>query len=510
MTTNRNDFAVEMKNVSKAYGATVALENVSLSIAPGEIQALLGENGAGKSTLVKILSGVVQPDEGSLALVGAVYAPKTIVEARRHGVATAFQELSLVPNLTVAQNFFMPHSLRGKSGLTSMRRMTDVAAEILADHDLPGISPTAKIESLSLADRQRIEIVRAMNFRPKLLILDEPTGALADVEWLYRLVRSLKSKNTAVLYISHRLAEIRALAQRATIMRNGRSVETVSLADADDSSIFEMMVGHSANDDGRRRSIPNLSKAPRALTAVDLAGDRLKHASLEVKKGEIVGIAALEGQGQRELFRMLAGVSRPATGQIFVGEQVADYRSPRDALRTAEGVAFVPEERKTEGIFPGQKSRNNITISVLSKLAKMGVVGYARERNAVREPATQVELNERYLSFKIENLSGGNQQKAIIARALLTGASNLLLFDPTRGVDVGTKQTIYRAIRKHADNGGSVLIYSSELPELLSLTDRCLVIYGGQIVADLSSSEMNEPLLVAYMTGHHHDNVALN
>ncbi len=494
--------AIEMQQVSKAYGATVALENVTFSIQPGEVQALLGENGAGKSTLVKILTGVVRPDTGALFLNGNRYTPANVLEARAAGVSTAFQELSLVPNLTVAENFFLPRMLKDASRLTSLKIMTQRAAEILARFGLETVNPARIVSDLPLADRQRIEIARAMERKPKVLILDEPTAALADVEWLFRLVRDLQAKDTAILYISHRLAEIRALAQRATILRSGSSVATVGLSEASDSDIFEMMVGHGVGERKPTRISDSANKPKPVLTVNDLQGSNVDSVSLVLGEGEIVGVAGLDGQGQREMFRILAGHTKPSGGQIILGDRPMRFTNPRSALRSPGGIAFVPEERKTEGIFPSLTSTNNITISMLRKLARFGLVTRRREATFARKPAEAVELNLRYMSFKIGNLSGGNQQKAIIARALLTGAKILLLFDPTRGVDVGTKQTIYNAIRKHAEGGGSVLVYSSELPELIELCDRCLVMYGSEISAELTRDEMDERKMVAIMTGN--------
>ncbi|WP_448647402.1 sugar ABC transporter ATP-binding protein [Pseudomonas mohnii] len=493
--------AIEMRSISKSYGATVALESVSLSIAPGEVQALLGENGAGKSTLVKVLSGVVKPDTGSLLLGGQPYTPATILDARHAGVTTAFQELSLVQNLSIAQNMFLPRALKGFAGLSSEKAMNLAAEEILERYGLGHLGVRASISDLPLAERQRLEIVRAMQFKPSVLILDEPTAALADVQWLFRLVRELQAQGTAILYISHRLAEIRELAQRATILRSGRSVSTVDLSEATDTDIFQMMVGHGvARSPVARAKIPVVQR--NVLVVNDLEAPNVKGVSLTVGEGEIVGVAGLEGQGQRELFRLLAGDTQPTAGQITLNSKLVRLTSPRAALQAPGGIAFVPEERKVEGIFASLSSSNNITLPVLGRLSRFGLLWRRSEERAAKVPAKEVDMNERYLSFRIGNLSGGNQQKAIIARALLTGAKTLLLFDPTRGVDVGTKEAIYQAIRKHASNGGSVLVYSSELPELIALSHRCLVMYGSKIVADVPAPEMKESHLVGLLTGN--------
>ncbi|MFC7398515.1 sugar ABC transporter ATP-binding protein [Chelatococcus sp. GCM10030263] len=484
--------------VAKSYGATVALERVSLGLRAGEVHALLGENGAGKSTLVKILSGVVRPNTGAMQLEGASYAPGSIRDAWRAGVATAFQELSLAPNLSVAKALMLPTMQRDRLGLVSPRRTAEAAAAILARYRLTEISPIADIASLSLAERQRLEIVRALDRADKVLVLDEPTAALPDVDWLFELIHEATAAGTAVLYISHRLGEVRSLCQRATVLRNGRSVAQVDLADASDSDIFELMVGRSETIAERRRS--GRIEARTALAVRGLSGSKVRDVSFEVKQGEILGIAALDGQGQRELFRTLVGLERMKAGEIRVDGQPVHPKSPRAAI--AQGLGFLPEERKTEGIFPTLATAANIVLPILQRMSRAGFVSPASEGAAAARSADAVELSTRYLGFRIAELSGGNQQKALLARVLATGARILLLYDPTRGVDVGTKQAIYTAIEGFAAGGGAVVLYSSELPELTRLADRCLVLYGAQVFAEFAGEDIEERALVAALTGH--------
>jgi ribose transport system ATP-binding protein len=498
--------AMAVEAVAKAYGATVALDGVTMRLAAGEVHALLGENGAGKSTLVKILSGVVRPDRGTMALFGAPYAPADILAARAAGVATAFQELSLLPNLTVAENLALPRLPKAGGGIISRRATEAAAARVLADYRLEGISPRANVGSLSLAERQRLEIVRAMRNGSRVLILDEPTAALAEVKWLFDLVRAATAKGTAVLYISHRLAEVRSLCARATVLRNGCSIATVELAGASDGDIFEMMVGRSVK--AATRAGPRRAGAPVVLAARDLSGPRLERVSFDLREGEVLGVAALEGQGQRELFRCLAGLTRPTGGRIAVDGRDVSIAGPRAALRAGRGIAFLPEERKTEGILTSLTAAGNIALPVIGRISRGGLVWKGLERASAAATAAAVDMSPRYLDFRIGDLSGGNQQKALIARALATGAGVLLLYDPTRGVDVGTKQAIYAAIRRFADDGGAVLFYSSELPEIVHLADRCLVLYGSRVFAELAGEEIEEQRLVSALTGHRHEDAA--
>ena len=497
------EVALSVEGIRKAYGATVAVENAALTLAAGEVHALLGENGAGKSTLVKILSGVVRPDAGRMQLKGRPYAPGSISAARAEGVATAFQELSLLPNLTVAENLLLPRLPKGAFGTTSAAGTWKTGAEILSRYGLDGIDPAAALGELPLADRQRIEIVRAFVNARHVLVLDEPTAALADTDWLFRHIGDATARGLAVLYISHRLGEVRALCSRATVLRNGRSIATVSLSEATDADIFEMMVGRRGHGGARAADARTATNdSPIVLATERMAGETLRDVSFELRRGEILGIAALEGQGQRELFRTLAGLSQPASGAILVDGRAQSIRSPGQALRAGAGIAYLPEERKTEGILAGLSAASNIVLPILPSVSGGGLVSNRRERAASEKHAERVDMSSRYLSFAIGDLSGGNQQKALLARVMATGAQTLLLFDPTRGVDVGTKQSIYAAISAFAEQGGSVLFYSSELPEIVQLAHRCLVLYGGRIFREFEGEEIDEQALVAALIGH--------
>ncbi|MEQ8654458.1 MAG: sugar ABC transporter ATP-binding protein [Kiloniellales bacterium] len=501
MDKSKQPEAVAAWGLKKSYGATVALSGVSLAVQPGEIHALLGENGAGKSTLVRIFSGILRADDGEMSLFGQSYRPQSIAAAREAGVTTAFQELSLLPNLSVAQNLLLPKMVKGRFGLNSKAESEARARDILERFGIAHLDPRREVSSLALSDRQRLEIVRALSREPRFLILDEPTAALAEVDWVFDHVRAVAARGSSVLYISHRLGEVRELCSHATILRNGQSIDSVELSDADNDDIFRMMVGRSVFVGGQaNKSAPQKTGKP-VLSVEGIKSQILRDVSFVLHQGEILGVAALEGQGQQGLFRILGGVEQADEGRISRAGRIGRFKNPHDAL-TRGGVAFVPEERKVDGIFPGLGVTPNITISILDRLSRGGVLSAPREARTTRQVAEKVELSNRYLAFRINELSGGNQQKAILARALATGAQVLVLFDPTRGVDVGTKQTIYAAIRAFAAAGGSVLLYSSELPELVEIADRCLVIYGGRVLDELVGAEIEEQALVAGVTGH--------
>lgn len=493
--------ALEVTGVSKAYGATVALEHADLALRPGHVLALLGENGAGKSTLVRILSGVVSPDTGEMAVHGMPYGPRSITEARASQVATAFQELSLVPNLSAAQNLMLPRQAKSAFGLVSRRRVLTSGEEILSRHGLERIDPDVEVSQLPLSDRQRIEIARAIENAGRVLILDEPTAALAETDWIFEQISKAKQRGVAILYISHRLAEVREICTSATVLRNGRSIATVGLEQATDGDIFEMMVGHRVDTTRQKTPRPAREAKPR-VQAKELHGEALNGVSFDIKQGEVLGVAALEGQGQRALFRCLAGLTAAQSGTVLIDGQTASYRSPRQAMKFASGLSYLPEERKTEGILTGLTAATNIVLPFMPRIARLGFVSARREEATARRAAENVEMDKRYLPFDIADLSGGNQQKALMARTLASGAQTLLLFDPTRGVDVGTKESIYTAIRQFAEAGGSVLFYSSELPEIVQLADRCLVLYDGRIAGEFSGDDIAEHRLIAAMVGH--------
>lgn len=493
---------LEVSNVSKRYGATHALRDVSFTVVRGSVHAIIGENGAGKSTLIKSLSGLENQDSGTFLLEGQDYRPRNLVESRSHGVSTAFQELGLLPNLSVADNLFLPRL--GDGNIATRRRQNEQAATgILAEYGLGHVRPTAEVGRMSLADKQKLEIVRAISHEPRVLLLDEPTAALPDPEWLYEVIKRLKSKyqTLTILYISHRLNEIRDLCERATILRNGQVVDTVEMQDVDDEKVVSLMAGsaetRTEQSIGKRRS--GREVGPESLVVDGLYGEKTADVSFSLHQGEILGVAGLQGQGQREVFRMLAGVQRPLRGEIVVDGRPAKLRNPRRALK--HGLSFVPEERKVEGLLPGLKTLSNVSISSLSKATTAGFLFGRKERVACLAPSEIVDLSDEYLGKDIDALSGGNQQKAVVARSLMNEAKHLLLYDPSRGVDVGTKASLYDMMRTVTDSGTSILWYSTDLQELVNVCDRILVFYRGSVVAEVRGEEATVEGLMKAITG---------
>ena len=493
---------LEVRGIAKRYGATVALSDVSFVLNPGEVCGLLGENGAGKSTLVKALSGVVVPDAGELFLGGAAYRPRDRNEARRQGVATAFQELSLVTTLSVAVNLFLPDPAVNRAGLVAWRRLEQEAARILAAHGIGDIDPAIPVGELPLGQRQRLEIVRAMFRRPRLLLLDEPTAALSDREWLFDLVGNTVAGGTAVLYISHKLDEIRRLCRRCVILRNGRKVLDRTVADMSDDEIFRNMAGRSVVE--RFVAAPSAVRpeAAPALRASHLLGEGVEDISFAVMPGEILGVAGLEGHGQSRLFKSLVGLHPLRGGRLElagVTRTLRPARSPRAAR--AAGLVLVPEERKSEAIFNDLTTIANISLPMIERASSLHFLNRRRERALVERVIEDVDLPGHFLPLGIAALSGGNQQKAVLARALVARARCLLLFDPTRGVDVGAKQSIYRMMRAFVRDGGAILFYSTELDELVHLCDRCLVLYRNRVAGELQGAALSQELLLSLAAG---------
>ena len=506
MDEQRSDVVLSVRGLTRRYSATVALSGVGFEVHAGEVHGLLGENGAGKSTFVKLLSGVVQPDEGEMRTNDAVYAPRSIADARRAGLSTAFQELSLITTLSVAENFRLSSPPDLLVSRFSPRHSERFAQQALDEFGVRGISPFTLVGDLSLGERQRLEILFALMHRPRLLLLDEPTAALSDREWLFGILDRLTAAGTAVLYISHKLDEIRRLCTRFTILRNGQHISTTRVSDLSDAEILTQLAGRSLGEVYPERPGAALhgagvpaAPAPVLLEAKELTSASLRPSSFTLRAGEILGLAALEGQGQKELFNLLFGNARVISGELLIGGRPVRLSSPVDAI--ARGLALVPEERKSEGVFAHLSTLANVSLPVLTRSTGGGLLAPKRELEAVQDITRQVQLSDGNLHVNVGALSGGNQQKAVLARQLLSGATCLLLFDPTRGIDVGTKQAIYAIMRDFVNAGGAVLFYSTELDEIVHLCDRSLVMYGGQVIVDLAAADLTQDRLLSLALG---------
>lgn len=494
--------ALELIGIAKAFGPTLALDNVSLRIDRGRAHAILGENGAGKSTLVRIVDGVLRPDRGTMAVLGTPVEFRDPHEAQRHGIGAAFQELSLVPDLTVAENLFLGSEPTGPGPMVLPRDLRARAGELLASVDLAGISPATLVRDLRLGERQMLEIAKAVRARPRILLLDEPTSALGQrsMDWFYRIVEALKAQGVTIVFISHRLAEIGVICDRMTILRNGRVVQTSAVGEVPEAEVIRLMIGRSLQATFPTRR-PKAEREVALETRKLTVGASLVDASVELRRGEILGVAGLAGHGHLELFLALFGVARPQSGEILVGGRPVVIRHPRDAVAAGIGISLVPEDRKTEGLFLHLSVWLNLAMPALRSIATHGWISRGPVTRRVKVAAARANVPVGTLGLEVASLSGGNQQKVVIGKWILAGARVLLLYDPTRGVDIGTKAEIYHLMQALADQGVSILFYSTDLAEVTHLADRVIVFYRSKIVRELEGSAISEEAVLAAALG---------
>jgi ribose transport system ATP-binding protein len=494
--------ALVVLDLRKRYGPTVALDGLSVSVNRGEVHALLGENGAGKSTLVKLLSGLTKPDSGSIAVFDKAVRIDGPKDAHSLGIRTAFQEITLVKDLTVAENFQLMEEPVGATGMIRQRRRNALVSARLAELNLGYIDVRTEVASLDLPTRQKIEIARATSHHPRILLLDEPTASLSarDVDWLGEIIERLMREGTTIIFISHRLQEVRRFCSALTVLRNGRSVGSHAVNAISDNDVIELMIGRSiAAAFPPKPSTPRPEETGLAALAVrdlrSIAG--LNGISLNLWPGRITGLGGLDGMGQRELFLALFGVADIQAGSISVDGQPVTIGSPAEAISERIGISMVPEDRKTEGLFLELDGRQNISLPSLERFTYFGLIDYRAEGAAVRSVLELVQVVPRAVWSVAREFSGGNQQKIVLAKWLLAGSRILLLYDPTRGVDVGTKAEIYRLIREFAAAGGAVLYYSTDIPELVNLCDEVAVIYRGRIAELLGGNDLSETKIMA-------------
>ena len=495
--------AAHLQGISKSFGFTTALAGVELTIRAGEVLALLGENGAGKSTLVKVLTGVIAPDAGTIEIDGVDHDALTPRHAEELGIARVAQELSLFPEMNVAANVLIGREPR-RFGLVDRGALHRRTSELLGLLGIP-LDTRLAVRRLSLAERQLVEIAKAMARMPRILVLDEPTSGLREheVERLFEVIRGLRQRGCAVVFISHRLEEVFAIADRIAVLKDGRNSGEVERADAVRDHVVRMMVGREVESQFPPRPVIDDSlgneRVP-ALRAVGfgVVGTNVSGIDLALYPGEVCGLAGLQGQGQTTLLEGLFGLRR-ATGRLDVGRHRGPFRHPGVAV--AAGLALVPEDRKSEGGHLDFTVRANVTLPLLDRFTRATVIQRRLERARARTATAALGVRPADPEQMLANLSGGNQQKVILARWLGADPTVLLLADPTRGVDIATKQEIYRIIRAEADKGVAVLILSTELTELLGLCDRVLVMVEGTIAAEFASDGLTEEAVMNVAAG---------
>jgi ribose transport system ATP-binding protein len=492
-----------VEGLRKAFGATVAVDDVSFRIEPGTVHALLGENGAGKSTIVKLLSGLIEPDQGHFEVFGEAHRLRSPHAAHALGIETAFQEMTLVPDLTVLENMLLPYAPFGPTGMIRKR-----AAEAMLRRHLDELGFEVdlrdEVGELDLAVQQKIEIARAIYRKPRILLLDEPTSTLAgrDVDWLGEVIARLKGAGVTVVFISHRMREVRAFCDHLTILRNGRHIATGAVADFSDTQIIEMIVGRSIAQTFPPRPEVSPTGAPEVFAVEGLAaGEKLKQASFKLHRGEILGVAGLQGMGQLDLFLASFGMREIDRGELRIDGRPVTIASPIDALKPQIALGLLPEDRKTEALFIKLTGRHNVSLPVIDRYSRAGLVDAARESEAVKRVFDRVDVDHRALWTRVGSFSGGNQQKIAVAKWLFAESRILLLFDPTRGIDVGTKHELYVLMRAFAELGGSILFHSTEIPELVHLCDRVIVLYAGRIVAEIGADDLSEHTIMRAALG---------
>jgi ABC-type sugar transport system ATPase subunit len=484
---------LQVRGVSKSFPGVQALLGVDVDIARGEVHAIIGENGAGKSTLMKILAGIYQPDAGSIMLDGQ---PITIDGPRRAmalGIAMIHQELNLAPNLSVAENIFLGRAPT-RGGLIDWRRLDQQARALL---DALGIELNVRdtVEDLSVARQQMVEIAKALSLDARVIIMDEPTSALTERETatLFGIIGRLKTQGVAVVYISHRLDEIFRIAGRVTVLRDGRLVGGAPIGETSPTQLIALMVGRELAALFPRDAI---EPGPPVLEARHVNRTGVLHdISFAVRRGEILGLAGLVGAGRTELARALFGADALDGGEILLDGQRVTIRGPRDAIR--HGLGFVTEDRKLHGLVLGMSVRENATLAILRELTRFGLVSFARERQVADEYVRQLDIRTPSIDQEVVNLSGGNQQKVVLAKWLATRPRVLILDEPTRGIDVGAKAEVHALMNRLAATGVAILMISSELPEILGMSDRILVIRQGQVSAEFSRADATQEKIMA-------------
>jgi rhamnose transport system ATP-binding protein len=489
---------VELRAVSKRFDATQALSSVSFDLRAGEIHGLVGENGAGKSTLVKILAGVHQPDGGEILLGGRATIIHGPAESRALGLAVVHQEPRLFPDLSVAENVFLANPPMGALHTISWREMRRAATALFEQLGVR-LDAGAPVRGLSMADQQLIEIAKALSLDARVLILDEPTASLSahEVERLFTIVRRLRDRGVAVLFVSHRLDEVFRLCDRATVLRDGRHVVTAATADLTTADLIRHMVG---------RAVTLFPKGEAAVGEVLLEVRQLARAgafrdvSFAVRAGEIVGLAGLVGAGRTEIARVLFGIDRPSAGEVLLDGRPVHFTSPSAALRA--GIAYVPEDRHQDGLVLDFSVADNITLPILPRLFPRLFVRRPVERALAREYATRLQVRMTGVNQLAQALSGGNQQKVVIAKWLATNPRVLILDEPTRGVDIGAKVEVHRIISDLAASGLGIILISSDLPEVLAMSDRILVLHEGRLTAAFPRAEATEERVMFAATGH--------
>ncbi|MEF9972514.1 MAG: sugar ABC transporter ATP-binding protein [Clostridia bacterium] len=492
------DLILKMEHIHKRFPGVYALKDINLDLYEGEVLGLLGENGAGKSTLMKILSGVYQKDEGKIRVDGREVQITDVKKAHQYGISIIHQELMLVPYMTIYENVFLGREIYTTSGLVNEKRMREKTQALLDRFEL-GLYATQKADALTIAQQQMVEIIRAVSFNARIVVMDEPTSSLSDneVHKLFEIIAMLKKEKVGVVYISHRLAELFQVTDRITVLRDGQYIGTRTTKETTSDELVALMVG---------RTLSNyFTKTPTTFGDVILevkglsSPGHFENVNFHLRKNEILGFAGLVGAGRSEVMKTIFGLLSRSAGEIYIaGEQVVIQR-PRDAIRL--GLGLVPENRRDEGLVIGNTVAFNMTMSVLREFIHAGYYDHKREWEIVRRGISRLKVSTPSVKQRVGNLSGGNQQKVVVAKWLAANPRILIMDEPTRGIDVGAKAEIYAIMNDLAKNGVSIIMISSELPEVINMSDRVMIMSAGHIVGELSGEMLTQENIMRFATG---------
>lgn len=487
-----NNYILTLKNITKEFPGVKALDDVTINIERGTIHGLVGENGAGKSTLIKVLAGIYQPNKGEIILDGKPCRFNSPIEARRAGISVVHQEIKLAEPLSVAENMFLGN-VQLKNGLVDWKGMRRRAREIVEDLGMD-IDINAQVSSLTVAKKQIVEIMHAINNNSRILIMDEPSAVLTDreLEVMFRIVKQLRDEGITIIYISHRLDEIFGLCSNVSVLRDGCHIDTIPLASVDRQGLINMMVGREMGQE-YPKEVGNVGGT--ILEVKNLSRGILQDISFEVKSGEVFGISGLVGAGRTELARAILGIDKPESGEVYVRGKKVHYRTFADAIR--DGLGLIPEDRKLQGLVQIMSVKRNTTLVNMKRVLRAGVISSSLEEKLSKEYADKLHVVTPSMETEVQYLSGGNQQKVVIAKWLFQNSEILFLDEPTRGIDVGAKAEIYRLINRMAKEGKTIIMISSEMPELLGMCDRIMVMHEGHKMGELNAAEATQAKIMA-------------
>ena len=491
------DYIVELKNITKTYPGVVALNDVSLGFKPGEVHAICGENGAGKSTLIKVMAGAATPEEGEIFVNGEKITAMDPGLSRQLGIEVIYQELILAPHVSVAENIYMGTRF-GKSIVVDWNTMNEKAQSILDSMDITAFKATDIVENLKTANRQLVAIAKAISMNVKFLIMDEPTAPLGEheVQVLLRIVKELKKKGVTIVYVSHRLDEVFEISDRVSVFRNGQWIKTMNTCDTDKNELIKLMVGR---DIGSTYPERNSKIGDVVLEAKNIVAEGVKNVSFSVRAGEVLGIGGLVGSDRSELVNTIFGAQKMQSGEIFIKGKKVDINSPSKAIEN--GIGLIPEDRKLHGLMLEKDVGFNLSICILETISKYCVVDFKTEEQKQREIIERLRIKLPHAGVLAKTLSGGNQQKVVLAKWLLAEADVLIFDEPTRGVDVGAKQEIYQLINELTDKGMAVIMVSSDMEELMGVPDRIIVLHEGECTGGLDKKDFSQVEILKLASG---------